>query len=267
MLEAAGRLVKVEPHQHCVRHCYRCDTVVEPRLSDQWFVKMEPLAEPALEAVRDRHDPHSPRALGGRLRQLARGHPRLEHLAAALVGAPHPGVVLRRLRHASTRVARDVDACPHCGGTVRQDEDVLDTWFSSWLWPFSTLGWPDETRRPQRVLPDRHARHGAGDPVLLGRADGHGRATPSWASRRSTRSTCTARCATRNHVEDVQVARQRHRPARRRGSCTAPTRCARRWSPGWGWAPTSCSIRTTSSSRSRRAGTSSPSSGTSAASC
>ncbi|MBX6332780.1 MAG: valine--tRNA ligase [Gemmatimonadaceae bacterium] len=143
MLRAEGRLVKVEPHQHAVRHCYRCDTVVEPRLSDQWFVKMAPLAAPALQAVRDgtiRILPERWEAVyihwlenirdWNISRQLWWGHRIPVWYCDACGGAP---IVSRE----------DVLRCPTCGGPVRQDEDVLDTWFSSWLWPLSTLGWPN----------------------------------------------------------------------------------------------------------------------------
>jgi valyl-tRNA synthetase len=146
LLRESGALQKVETHQHSVRHCYRCDTVVEPRLSDQWFVKMEPLARPALQAVRD----GAIRVLPERWeavyvnwltnirdwnisRQLWWGH-RVPVWYCDACDAPNNLIVSRE----------DVVACPHCGGEVRQDEDVLDTWFSSGLWPFSTLGWPDE---------------------------------------------------------------------------------------------------------------------------
>ena len=144
MLRAAGRLVKIEPHQHAVRHCYRCDTVVEPRLSDQWFVKMAPLAAPALQAVHEgtiRILPERWHAVyvnwlenirdWNISRQLWWGHRIPVWYCDACGGAP--------------LVSRDdLAACPACGGPVRQDEDVLDTWFSSWLWPLSTLGWPNE---------------------------------------------------------------------------------------------------------------------------
>ena len=143
-LEKSKQLVKVEPHQHAVRHCYRCDTVVEPRLSDQWFVQMEPLARPALKAVRDgtiRILPERWEAVyinwlenirdWNISRQLWWGHripvwycDRCDHLTVSRT---------------------DVSACEKCGGAVRQDEDVLDTWFSSWLFPISTLGWPDKS--------------------------------------------------------------------------------------------------------------------------
>jgi len=145
MLRDAGALAKTEPHQHNVRVCYRCETVIEPRLSDQWFVRMEPLAEPALAAVRDgriRILPERWEAVyinwleqirdWNISRQLWWGHRIPVWYCDACGGNP---IVSRD----------DVSACPSCGGAVRQDEDVLDTWFSSWLWPLSTLGWPDES--------------------------------------------------------------------------------------------------------------------------
>src|SRR3954469_19112771 len=145
MLKDSGALVRVQPHQHAVRHCYRCDTVVEPRLSDQWFVKMEPLARPALQAVRD----GAIRVLPERWeavyinwmenirdwnisRQLWWGH----RIPIYYCDECDPPTNI----HASIE---EITKCPACGCAVRQDEDVLDTWFSSWLWPLSTLGWPN----------------------------------------------------------------------------------------------------------------------------
>ncbi|HYS70540.1 MAG TPA: valine--tRNA ligase, partial [Gemmatimonadaceae bacterium] len=143
-LEKSKQLVKVESHQHAVRHCYRCDTVVEPRLSDQWFVKMEPLAKPALKAVRD-----------GTIRILPE---RWEAVYINWLENIRDWNISRQLwwghripvwycdkckRQIVSRT--DVAACEKCGGEMRQDEDVLDTWFSSWLFPISTLGWPDKS--------------------------------------------------------------------------------------------------------------------------
>jgi valyl-tRNA synthetase len=144
--EAAGLLDRVEPHRHAVGHCYRCDTVIEPRLSDQWFVRMEPLARPALAKYRDgtlrfiperRGDDYTQWLEGIRdwciSRQLWWGH----RIPVWYCDADGCG---------RTAVSRtDLSACPDCGGPVRQDEDVLDTWFSSWLVPFSSLGWPERT--------------------------------------------------------------------------------------------------------------------------
>ena len=141
-LEAAGQVEKADDHKNAVGHCYRCDSVVEPRLSLQWFVRMAPLAKPALEAVTDGRIEFVP-ARWTKVytewmenirdwcisRQIWWGHripifycDACDHVWAA---KGQPG------------------ACPACGATtIRQDEDVLDTWFSSWLWPFSTFGWP-----------------------------------------------------------------------------------------------------------------------------
>jgi len=146
-LEKSRLLKKVEPHQHAVRHCYRCDTVVEPRLSDQWFVKVEPLARPALKAVRDGTIRILPQRWEAAYihwmenlrdwnisRQLWWGH----RIPVWYCDKCNSQVVSRT----------DVVACNDCGGPVRQDEDVLDTWFSSWLFPISTLGWPDKSAAP-----------------------------------------------------------------------------------------------------------------------
>jgi valyl-tRNA synthetase len=146
--EAEGLLEKIEDHAHALPHCYRCDTVVEPRLSEQWFVRMKPLAEPALAASRDGSVRFTPERwkkvyenwLEGIhdwciSRQLWWGH----RIPVWYCRAPGCDEMI---------VARtDPTTCPICGGAqLEQDPDVLDTWFSSWLWPFSTLGWPEETR-------------------------------------------------------------------------------------------------------------------------
>ncbi|MFN2324765.1 MAG: valine--tRNA ligase [Gemmatimonadales bacterium] len=152
--EALGLLEGVDPHHHAVGHCYRCDTVIEPRLSDQWFVKMAPLATPALQAYRDGRLRFIPERRGDEYaqwmenirdwcisRQLWWGH----RIPVWYCDAPGCG---------RTSVSRtDLTACPGCGGAVRQDEDVLDTWFSSWLVPFSSLGWPDDTADLKRYYP------------------------------------------------------------------------------------------------------------------
>src|SRR5689334_10809949 len=147
LLRTSSALVKTEQHQHAVRHCYRCDTVVEPRLSDQWFVKMAPLAAPALAGFREgaiRILPERWEAVyvnwltnirdWNISRQLWWGH-RVPVWYCDECDPPQNIIVSRE----------DLTKCPHCDCPVRQDEDVLDTWFSSWLWPMSTLGWPDET--------------------------------------------------------------------------------------------------------------------------
>jgi valyl-tRNA synthetase len=142
-LEALGLLVSVDDHRHSVGHCYRCHTVVEPWLSDQWFVDMKPLAEPGIECVRDGRVVFHPK--------------RWENVYYHWMGSIRDWCVSRQLWWGHqipvfycdacgemTASEDDVEACPKCGGPVRQDEDVLDTWFSSALWPFATLGWPVE---------------------------------------------------------------------------------------------------------------------------
>ncbi len=153
-LEAMGQLVRREPHQHGVRHCYRCETVVEPRLSDQWFVRMESLAAPALEGVRTGRVRILPEKWVGVYehwmtnirdwnisRQLWWGH-RVPVWYCAACDPPNNVIASRE----------DLERCPHCGGPVRQDEDVLDTWFSSWLWPMSTMGWPNAASADLRAF-------------------------------------------------------------------------------------------------------------------
>ena len=148
-LEAGGYLIKVEPHTHNVGTCYRCGTTVEPIISNQWFVRMQPLAEPALEVVRDgrvRFEPERFTKIYTNWmenvhdwcisRQLWWGH----RIPAYYCSACGEMVVSKT----------DVDTCPKCGGRMTQESDVLDTWFSSALWPFSTLGWPDESSEDYR---------------------------------------------------------------------------------------------------------------------
>ena len=151
-LEAEGYLISVEPHAHNVGTCYRCKTTVEPLTSNQWFVKMEPLAGPALEVVRDGRVRFEPERFSKIYinwmenvhdwcisRQLWWGH----RIPAFYCDACGETVVSKE----------DVTVCPVCGQPMRQEEDVLDTWFSSALWPFSTLGWPDKTADLARYYP------------------------------------------------------------------------------------------------------------------
>ena len=143
-LEEGGYLVRVEDYTHNVGTCYRCHDVVEPRVSLQWFVKMKPLAEPAIEAVRDGRTKFVPERFEKNYfhwmenirdwcisRQLWWGH----RIPAFYCDDCDELVVTKE---ASAK-------CPKCGKEMRQDPDTLDTWFSSALWPFSTLGWPNET--------------------------------------------------------------------------------------------------------------------------
>jgi valyl-tRNA synthetase len=153
-LEAAGLLEKVEPHRHAVGHCYRCDTVVEPRLSEQWFVKMAPLARPALAAYRDGRLRFVPERRGDEYAQWM-DNIRDWCISRQLWWGHRIPVWYCEHEHCGRIVASrtDVSSCPGCGGHVRQDEDVLDTWFSSWLVPFSSLGWPERTADLARFYP------------------------------------------------------------------------------------------------------------------
>ena len=143
-LEAEGALVKIEPHDHNVGTCYRCHTTVEPRVSKQWFVKMEELAGPAIEAVKSGKTRFVPEHFDKTYyhwlenikdwcisRQLWWGH----RIPAFYCDCCNEVVVTKENKA----------VCPKCGKEMRQDPDTLDTWFSSALWPFSTLGWPDKT--------------------------------------------------------------------------------------------------------------------------
>ena len=151
-LEAQGYLLSVEPHTHNVGTCYRCHNTVEPMTSDQWFVKMKPLAGPALEAVRSGDVKFAPDRFSKIYinwmenchdwcisRQLWWGH-RIPAFYCDACGK-------------MTVSKQDITTCPVCGTPVRQESDVLDTWFSSALWPFSTLGWPDRTPELEKYYP------------------------------------------------------------------------------------------------------------------
>ena len=125
--------------------CYRCHSVIEPMVSKQWFVKMEPLAKPAIESVEKRRDQVRAGALHQELHQLDEGRPRLVYQPVSCGGATSiPAWYCDDC--GETVVAKEAPSvCPKCGCThLTQDADALDTWFSSALWPFSTLGWPDE---------------------------------------------------------------------------------------------------------------------------
>lgn len=151
-LDEAGFLIKIEPIKHNVGTCYRCGTVVEPRVSTQWFVKMEPLAKPAIDAVKD-----------GEIRFIPE---RMDKVYYNWMENIKDWCISRQLwwghqipawycECGETIVSETVPTvCPKCGGThLTRDPDTLDTWFSSALWPFSTLGWPDNTEELKYFYP------------------------------------------------------------------------------------------------------------------
>ena len=151
-MKEKGLIERVEPYRHAVGVCYRCKTVVEPLVSKQWYAKADVLAEPAIAAVRRR-----------KIKIIPRGWTKTyDHWMENI----RPWPLSRQLwwghripawycdRDNSVHVSRtDLTACPECGGALRQDPDVLDTWFSSGLWPFSTLGWPELTPELARYYP------------------------------------------------------------------------------------------------------------------
>ncbi len=151
-LKEMDLLGEIEPHDHAVGHCYRCGTAIEPYLSDQWFVKMKPLAERAIEVVENGEIELQPKRWTKVYmhwmnnirdwcisRQIWWGH-RIPAYYCEECG--------------ELIVAKEMPTKCKCGSTkFRQDEDVLDTWFSSWLWPFSTMGWPERTEELEYFLP------------------------------------------------------------------------------------------------------------------
>ena len=143
-MKALGLIDRIEPYRHAVGVCYRCKTVVEPLVSKQWYVRMKPLAEPAIKAVRTGKIKIVPRAWSKTYFHW------MENIRDWTISRQlwwgHRIPVWYCDRDGSQHVARtDPTECPECKGPLRQDTDVLDTWFSSGLWPFSTLGWPEET--------------------------------------------------------------------------------------------------------------------------
>ena len=152
-LDKQGLLEKVDDHQNAVGHCYRCDTIIEPRLSPQWFVKMKPLAEPALQVFEEGRIEFVPERWGNVYRQWMDGIRDWCISRQIWWGHRIPIFYCDDCQHEWASKGQPT-SCPSCSGTqVRQDEDVLDTWFSSWLWPFSTLGWPQENADLAKFYP------------------------------------------------------------------------------------------------------------------
>jgi valyl-tRNA synthetase len=152
LLEAQGLLAKVESRIHAVRHCYRCDSIVEPRLSDQWFVKMKPLAEPVLAAYHAGEIHIVPERWQATFLNWMENIRDWNISRQLWWGHRIPIFTCTKCKH-EWADRQDPTTCPKCGGPVEQDPDVLDTWFSSWLWPFATLGWPDDTPDLRRYYP------------------------------------------------------------------------------------------------------------------
>ncbi len=261
-LEALDLIEKIEPYTHSVGHNERTGTVIEPLLSEQWFVSMKGLADPAIDAVREGRVTFYPRHWEKTYfhwmenvrdwcisRQIWWGH------RIPLWTVQETGEII-------CSVDDPTNDPKYAGLTLVQDPDVLDTWFSSWLWPFSTLGWPEETDRSEALLPDQHARHRPGHHLPLGGADDHGlrRDLP----RRALQGSLFQRHRARHEGPQAVASRWATRPIRWWSSTsTARTRCA---SPSFRrrpWAATSASARNCA----RRAATSPTRSGTPRACC
>ncbi|MBU4343677.1 MAG: valine--tRNA ligase [Candidatus Omnitrophica bacterium] len=170
-LEEQGFLVKIEKHHHAVGHCYRCHTAIEPYLSLQWFVSMKELARPAIEAVKKGKIKFHPKRWTKVYlnwmenirdwcisRQIWWGHRIPVYYCR---GCMETGMRKSKIQNPKSKTMQGVivskikpEKCPDCGSNnIYQDDDVLDTWFSSWLWPFSTLGWPEKTKDLEYFYP------------------------------------------------------------------------------------------------------------------
>ena len=263
--EALGLYGGEEVHSHSVPHCYRCHTVVEPRLSLQWFVRMKPLAEPALEASRDGTisftPPHWKKVYETWMENIR------DWCISRQLWWGHRIPVWYCQSCEATIVARDdPDGCTSCGGTdLVQDPDVLDTWFSSWAVALLRVRVAGGDRRPRGLLSDARHGHGTGYPVFLGGSYDHGRL------RVHGRSALHAGLSARDRsgqagAQDVEVPRQRRRSDRGRRSfwrgCAPVLLSFHRLR----WGQTSSSITRTSKPPFRRAATSPTSFGTPAAS-
>ena len=153
-LKEQGFLLSIEEHEHAVGHCSRCDTTVEPMVSKQWFVKMESLAKPAIEAVKSGKIEFVPE----RFTKIYCNW--LENIRDWCIsrqlwwGHQIPAWYCEECGETIVSREDNVDTCPKCGShKLRRDEDVLDTWFSSGLWPFETMGWPEETEELKQFYP------------------------------------------------------------------------------------------------------------------
>ena len=179
-LKEMGLFVKSEPHKHAVGHCYRCHTMVEPRLSRQWFVKMAPLAKPALEVVKKGKLKFYPKRWTKVYinwmenirdwcisRQIWWGHRIPVYYCkncSDKTQIPNPKLQINsKSQITKAKIEKGIivsktkpEKCPHCGSLeIEQDPNVLDTWFSSWLWPFSTMGWPGSTKEVEYFYPTK----------------------------------------------------------------------------------------------------------------
>lgn len=151
-LEAGGYIKYIEPLKHEVGTCYRCHTSIEPMVSKQWFVRMDPLAAPAIESVEKGETKFIPERFTKNYMNWMRGTRDWCISRQLWWGHRIPAWYCQDCGK-MTVSKTDIDKCPHCNGKVEQDSDTLDTWFSSALWPFSTLGWPEKTPELEHYYP------------------------------------------------------------------------------------------------------------------
>ncbi len=151
-LEAGGYIKYIEPLKHEVGTCYRCHTSIEPMVSKQWFVRMDPLAKPAIESVERGETKFVPERFTKNYMNWMRGTRDWCISRQLWWGHRIPAWYCQDCGKMTVSKV-DLDKCPHCGGKVEQDPDTLDTWFSSALWPFSTLGWPENTAELEHYYP------------------------------------------------------------------------------------------------------------------
>ncbi len=261
-LEKDGLLVKVEQHKHAVRRCYRCDTVVEPRLSDQWFVKMKPLAERVMQGYAKGEFHIVPERWNATFEHWMNNIRDWNISRQLWWGHRIPVFTCANGHQWADR--EDPTTCPKCGAGVEQDPDVLDTWFSSWLWPFATFGWPEQTPDLARFYPGHTLV--TGPDILF-----------FWVARMLMSGYHFMGQKPFTTVYLHGIARDtKHRKMSKSlaasirwswSRSSAPTRCA---GPAWPtprWARTCCSIPMTWRRRLRRAAISRTSSGTSRSSC
>ena len=225
-LRQAGLLREVKDYTHSIGVHGKCDTIIEPMISRQWFVRIEPLAKPAIDAVRSGTIQIIPQSWEATYfnwmenihdwtisRQLWWGH----RIPAFYCANDH-----------ITVSEDDPTVCPQCGSTeIRQETDVLDTWFSSALWPFSTMGWPQRDARLRNLLSDRRPDHRLRHPLLLGGAHDHDGPALHREGARSDRLPQRTR-SRRVRPEDVEDEGQRHRSARCHRRSSDAMRCASR---------------------------------------
>ena len=232
-LDAPGLLEKTEDYVVQTPVSSRSGAVIEPLISPQWYVSMKPLAEPAVAAVKRRDGPRSTPSAGRTSTSAGSTTSATGPSAGSSGGATASPSGTRRGPTAPATRPPSSSSVDSPGPGYVQDDDTLDTWFSSWLWPFATLGWPETAQdggpmpAMQAFYPASGPRLGARHPLLLDRAHDHG-GPPLYGRGPVPRRLRDGHGEGQAGPQDVQEPRQRHRPARHERTSTAPTRSASR---------------------------------------